>query len=84
MPRKSERSTRHFPHGEQAPTAHPGAGCPVPPEVTERLMAFKRAHGVRWKAALCELWMQGQDWNDSELRRARNLIGPTGLYTIKL
>ena len=26
--------------------------------------------------------MQGQDWNDSELRRARNLIGPSGLYRI--
>ncbi len=51
------------------------ACCPVPPEVTAGLLTFRRAHGVRWKSALCELWMQGQDWNDSELRRAGKLIG---------
>ena len=83
MRSKSERRSRHCPHCGQW-TEHSPAGCPVPPEVTNRLLAFKRAHGVRWKAALCELWMQGQDWNDSELRRARNLIGPSGLYKITL
>ena len=81
---QSERRAQRCPRYGQAPTDHDGAGCPVRPEVTERLVAFKRAHGVRWKAALCELWMQGQDWNDSELRRARNLIGPSGLYRIAL
>jgi len=84
MPIKSERRPRHCPRCGSAPNDHPGARYPVPPEVTARLMAFKRAHGVRWKSALCELWLQGQAWNDSELRRARNLIGPSGLYRIKL
>lgn len=80
MPRKSELC----PGCGHARTDHPVAGCPVPPEVTARLRVFKREHGARWKAALCELWMQGQDWDDSELRRARNLIGPSGLYKLKL
>jgi hypothetical protein len=84
MPRKTEPSTRHCPRCGQPPMAHPAASCPVPPEVTARLVAFKMAHGVRWKALLSELWSQGQDWNDSELRRARNLIGPSQLYMIKL
>jgi hypothetical protein len=84
MPRKSERRRQHCPRCGQVPTVHPAACCPVPPEVTARLLAFKRAHGIRWKAALCELWMQGRDWNDSELRRARNLLGPSGLYKLEL
>jgi hypothetical protein len=84
MPRKSERSSRLCPRCGQAPTAHTAAACRVPPEVTARLLAFKRAHGVRWKSELCELWLQGRDWNDSELRRARNLIGASDLYKIKL
>ena len=79
MPRK----TQYCPRCGLAPTDHP-ATCPVPPEVTARLIVFKKAHGVRWKAALCEVWMQGQDWNDCEFRRARNIIGPSRLYKIEL
>ena len=48
---QSERRAKRCPRYGQAPTDHDGAGCPVRPEVTERLVAFKRAHGVRWKAA---------------------------------
>ena len=71
MPNKSERRTQRCPCCGARPTVRPIVRCPVPPEVTERLVAFKRAHGVRWKAALCELWLQGQD--GKRLRAAARL-----------
>jgi hypothetical protein len=33
---------------------------------------------------LCELWFQGKDADDCELRQARNMIGPTALYKLKI
>jgi hypothetical protein len=66
----------HQPRDDQA--------CPVPHSVLERLRSFKADHGTRWKSVLCELWFQGQDANDCELRHARNMIGPTGVYRLKI
>jgi hypothetical protein len=61
-----------------------GHACPVPQRVLERLQSFKAEHGNRWKSMLCELWFHGKDADDCELRQARNMIGPTGLYKLKL
>jgi hypothetical protein len=58
--------------------------CPIPRSVIERLRSFRAEHGKRWKSILCELWFQGGDWNDCELRQARNMISPTALSKLKL
>ena len=55
--------------------------CEVPPEVTTALKEFARTHGLRWKSALRDAWMRGDDVG-SELQQARNLIGPTRLGKI--
>ena len=64
---------------------HPGAAhydCPVPNEVIPALTEFKRAHGLRWKAALRNLWLTGRD--EGALRQARNMIGPNRIDKIRL
>jgi hypothetical protein len=58
--------------------------CPVPEAVIAALRAFRDKHGPRWKAKLCELWMQGEDADDTLLRQARNMIGPRRLYKLAL
>lgn len=54
----------------------------IPPEVIERLRAFKGEHGRTWKAKLRSLWNQGKD--EGLLRQARNIIGPSRLDKIKI
>ena len=56
--------------------------CSVPPEVTERLRQFSAENGKRWKSILSRLWLRGED--EGLLRQARNMIGPSGIYKIKL
>jgi hypothetical protein len=75
-PTCGRRRSEHRPRGVD--------DCPVPQAVIERLWEFKAEHGKRWKSVLCELWFQGKDADDCELRQARNMIGPTALYKLKI
>ncbi len=59
-----------------------GRVCPVDDEMRAALSAFKAENGLRWKAALRELWLQGKD--DGALRRVRNVVGPSRLDKIKV
>lgn len=88
--------TRGIIHGRTAPPiqlcptcgrmrVHHRAGlytCPVPPAVTEALRAFAAGHGPRWKSKLCAMWERAD--GSPELIQARNMIGPTRLYKIKV
>lgn len=60
------------------------ANCPVPAAVTERLVRWKAENKTAWRAKLCRAWTNREDESDALLRQARNLIGPTNLYRIKL
>jgi hypothetical protein len=55
--------------------------CPIDAEVRLAIASFAASHGRRWKSALRDLWSSGRD-ADPNLRRARNLIGPSGLDRI--
>ena len=56
----------------------------LPRDVVEALLAFRREHGRRWKAALREVWLQGRDEGIPALRRARNMVGPSDLDHVRL
>jgi len=54
----------------------------LPRDVLDALRQYRAAVGRNWKAALRELWLQGLD--EGALRRARNILGPSGLSKLKL
>jgi hypothetical protein len=56
----------------------------IPAEVMDRLREFARTYGRRWRAELRGWWVRGSDADDPLLRRARNIIGPSGLDRIKI
>jgi hypothetical protein len=69
------------------PRCEPYRRAPVPlpaDDVLGALREFARTHGRCWKSKLRRLWETGQDAHCSGLRRARNVIGPSGLDNIKL
>lgn len=84
MPSNTKRKSSLYPSCGGTSTDHPVAACPLPPEVTARLKTFSLCHGRVWKSRLCDLWVRGEDSRDPSLRQARNLIGPSRLYKIKL
>jgi hypothetical protein len=53
-------------------------------EVMDTLREFARREGRCWKFRLRRIWENGEDADDPALRRARNLIGPSGLFKLKL
>lgn len=59
------------------------AKAEIPAEVMDRLREFARTYGRRWRAELRGQWLRGLDADDPPLRRARNLIGPSGLDRLK-
>ena len=59
-------------------------GCPVTPEVRRAIVDYARAHGRTWRSQLCWLWTNDGDVNEPLLRAARNIIGPSNLYKIKV
>jgi hypothetical protein len=54
----------------------------TPPEILAALRSYKELHGRRWKSILLHLWESGQD--EGVLRRARNIVGPSGLDKLAL
>lgn len=48
----------------------------------DALRAFAAAHGRCWKSHLRRLWSSGRDVG--ELRRLRNVLGPSGLARISV
>lgn len=55
------------------------AGC-ISDELWQELVAYAAFAGRAWKSELIDAWSAGSD----TLRWARNIIGPSGLYKIKL
>jgi ribosomal protein L37E len=73
--RRCGHNVRHFPDGK----------CGVTDEMRDALKRYAEANGVRWKSKLSWGWMT----NDPEacvplLIQVRNVIGPSGLYKIRL
>lgn len=52
-------------------------------EMQRALEAWAKEHGRRWKAALREAWLRGDDLG-ADLQRARNVLGPSGLDRVRL
>lgn len=78
------RNSRHF-----VTQGCPDNRCPMTPEVWAALLRFKAAEGRYWKTRLCGDWSVGcvGTWDRTEralLMQARNILGPSCLYKIKL
>lgn len=67
----------HYPQGRPATVF--GS---LPMEIQGVLIAFAAEHGRTWRAKLRALWDAGRD--EGALRWARNIIGPTDLYKVRL
>lgn len=65
-------------------TGKAGEACLVSGEVRARLAGYANQNGRCWKSKLRILWAAGLcgSKGDTELRIARNIIGPTGLDRI--
>lgn len=55
----------------------------LPQEIMDALKAYATQHGAQWRAKLKKDWSTGRD-NNPYLRRARNMVGPSGLSKINL
>lgn len=49
----------------------------------DALQAYADANGARWKMKLVTAWMNGE-YMTPELQQARNVLGPTGLYKLRI
>jgi len=58
-----------------------GEECPVDDEMRLALASFAHSYGRCWKSRLTWSWNRDQDLGP-ELRRVRNVIGPSGLRRI--
>ena len=56
----------------------------LPKEVIAALKKFRDENGKQWKSKLLRMWDSGKDYDKSELRYARNILGPSGLLSLKL
>jgi hypothetical protein len=59
-------------------------GCSVTPAMRRALVDYAREHGRTWRSQLSMLWLTDGDVDEPLLRAIRNIIGPSGLYKIKV
>jgi len=55
--------------------------CRMPTHLRLALRTYAAAHGRTWRSQLLEQWRRGEE-SDLQLRRIRNLLGPSGLQRI--
>jgi len=53
------------------------------PEMLHALQAYREANGSNWRYKLSKAWSEDQDLG-AELRRVHSIVGPYGLWKIKL
>ncbi len=53
-------------------------------DMLDTLQEFAASNGKQWRAKLRRLWTTNGDTSNANLRRLRNVIGPSGLSKIKV
>ena len=74
---------------QHCPCHYAGRVCPITDEIRAALKAYAVENGPRWKAKLCAEWERAcSGVSDIDVRallqQARNILGPSRLYKIKL
>lgn len=70
-------------HGKLGVLLEHGRDCPMTEELQRAVLRFAKANGRHWRARLSREWMEDGDLGP-QLRRVRNVVGPSGLYEIRL